>query len=220
MATKRQPLSPARIVASAITLADASGLDAVSMRTLADGLGVVPMAIYKHVANKDALVSAMVDDVIAQMRMPDRPGEDWKADARALLMAARAVQHRHPWAWAAIETRGAPTPAALDHMEAMIATLRRGLDAPLAHQVMHALGSRLWGFSQEVFSSPPPADPAVAAAAAAMLAQRWPHVLESAMSARHDPSGVVGPGCDDEAEFEFAIDLILDGAERLQSASA
>ena len=207
-------LSRARVVAEAIALADADGLDAVSMRSLSERLGVVPMALYKHVRNKDELVTEMVDEVVREIA-PSRTSGQWKADARALLAAARAIQHSHPWAWAAIATRGSPTPAALDHMEAMIATLRGGLSAPLAHQVMHALGSRLWGFSQEVFSSAPPSDPDVAAAAAAMLAQHWPFVLESAMSATHGPDGIVGPGCDDEAEFFFAVDLILDGAERL-----
>jgi len=206
------------VVASAIELADAEGIDAVSMRTLAAGLGVVPMALYKHVSNKDELVGAMVARVIGEIAAP-APSGAWRADARALLEAARATQHRHPWAWSAIESQGAPTTAALDHMEAMISRLRQGLTAPLAHQVMHALGSRLWGFSQEVFSSPPPSDPQVAAAAAAMLAERWPFVLESAISASHGPDGIVGPGCDDEAEFIFAIDLILDGAERLAAES-
>ncbi|MCR6711526.1 MAG: TetR/AcrR family transcriptional regulator [Demequina sp.] len=210
-------LSRSRVIGEAVSLADAVGLDAVSMRALSERLGVVPMALYKHVRNKDELLDEMVDAVVREIAPPPATGQ-WKADARALLVAARATQHRHPWAWDAIETRGGPTPAALDHMEAMISTLRGGLSAPLTHQVMHALGSRLWGFSQEVFSSPPPSDPESAAAAAAMLAQRWPFVLESAMSARHGPEGIVGPGCDDEAEYLFAVDLILDGAERLAAA--
>jgi AcrR family transcriptional regulator len=209
-------LSRARVIAEAVALADERGLDAVSMRTLSERLNVVPMALYKHVRNKDELVTEMVDAVIREITPPARTGA-WKQDARALLLAARATQHVHPWAWAAIETRGAPSPAALDHMESMITTLRGGLDAPLTHQVMHSLGSRLWGFSQEVFSSAPPSDPEVAAAAAAMLAQRWPFVLESAMSATHGPDGIVGPGCDDDSEYLFAIDLILDGAERLSA---
>lgn len=207
-------LNRSRVVADAIALADESGLDAVSMRALAERLGVVPMALYKHVRNKDELVALMVDTVIGEISAPAASGA-WRPDARALLSAARAAQHRHPWVWSAIEAQGSPTPAALDHMEAMIARLRQGLDAPLTHQVMHALGSRLWGFSQEVFSSPPPSDPQAAASAAAALAARWPFVLESAMSATHSPDGIVGPGCDDEAEFLFAVDLILDGAARL-----
>ena len=207
-------LTRARVVAEAVALADESGLEAVSMRSLAERLGVVPMALYKHVRNKDELVDAMVDAMITDIGSP-RPTGNWRADASALLAAARAAQRRHPWGWAAIESRGAPTPVALDHMEAMISRLRSGLDASLTHQVMHALGSRLWGFSQEVFSSPPPGDPQIAAAAAAMLAQRWPFVLESAMSASHGPEGIVGPGCDDDAEYFFAVDLILDGAQRL-----
>jgi AcrR family transcriptional regulator len=216
MPDERARLTVDRIVAEALAVADADGLDALSMRPLAERLGVVPMALYKHVSNKDALLTLMVDAVIREIGVPAASGQ-WKADARALLLAARAVQHRHPWAWAAIETRPSPTPAALDHMNAMIAALRLGLNPLLAHHVMHALGSRVWGFSQEVFSGPPPSDPDAARAAAEMLAARWPHVLESAMSASHDASGIVGPGCDDEAEYLFAIDLVLDGAERLAS---
>jgi AcrR family transcriptional regulator len=213
----RTPLSRERVVAEAITLADHDGFDGLSMRTLAERLGVVPMALYKHVRNKDELLDAMVDAAILEITPRVDPRAPWKAVARDRILAARAVMLRHPWAWFAIETREAPSPIALDHMEAMIATLRGGgLSVDLTHHVMHALGSRLWGFSQEVYASPPPPTTADArAAAAALLAERWPYVLESAASARHKKGSIVGPGCDDAAEFEFGLDLILDGAERL-----
>lgn len=212
----RPRLTRARAVAEAIALADEAGLEALSMRSLAERLGVVPMALYKHVRNKEDLLDAMTDAVIVEIEHPTEEGGDWKGRARALVLAARRVMLRHRWAWEAIETRTMPSPAALDHMEAMLRVLRDGgLSVDLAHHLMHALGSRLWGFSQEVFASPtPPDDPEAVAEAAAMLAQRWPTVLESAASARHDDGTTVGPGCDDEVEFEFALDLILDGAER------
>ncbi|WNM28165.1 TetR family transcriptional regulator [Demequina capsici] len=215
----RSPLSRVRVIAEALTLADQAGLDGLSMRALAERLGVVPMALYKHVSNKEELLDALVDAVIAEVA-PGTVDGGWKAQAREQLLAARRTMLRHPWAWRAIETREAPSPAALDRMEVMIATLRAGgLSAPLVHHVMHALGSRLWGFSQEVFATgPQPTDPGIAAQAMEMMAARWPRVLESAMSTLHQQGSAVGPGCDDETEYLFAIDLILDGAERLHDA--
>lgn len=216
----RAALSQQRIVTRAIELADLDGLDAVSMRTLGEALGVVPMALYKHVSNKDQLLDLMVDVLVAEMRLEQPASASWKAIARERLLYARSAMERHPWAWRAIETRETPSPVVLDHMETMIVTLRSGgLSAHLVHHVMHTLGSRLWGFAQEVFaSSPPPTDPAQLASATAFMAQRWPHVLEVAGASSHDPGTVVGGGCDDAAEFAFAIDVILDGAEALHNS--
>lgn len=214
----RTPLNRARVVAEALAAADEAGLESLSMRSLADRLGVVPMALYKHVSNKEELLDAMVDAVIREIQ-PRDVADDWKEAAREQVMAARRTMLQHPWAWRAIETREAPSPAALDRMEAMIGTLRSGgLSAPLVHHVMHTLGSRLWGFSQEVFATgPQPTDPQAAQEAMEMMAARWPSVLESAMSTLHQQDTAVGPGCDDETEFTFALDLILDAAERLHT---
>ncbi len=216
----REPLTQQRVVERAIEIADSDGLDAVSMRALGDALGVVPMALYKHVANKDQLLDLMVDVIVLEMRLEHPSSAAWKPAARERLLYARTAMENHPWAWRAIETREAPSPVALDHIEAMIATLRSGgLSPRLVHHVMHTLGSRLWGFAQEVFASaPPPTDPAQLEAAMAFMAQRWPHVLEVAAASSHDPNTVVGGGCDDAAEFAFAIDVILDGAEALHHA--
>jgi AcrR family transcriptional regulator len=222
----RAPLNRTRVREAAIALADEIGYDALSMRLLADRLGVVPMALYKHVRNRDELVDGMVDELLGRIgaAVPERDGladaARWGDRVRARILAARAVMQRHGWAWRAIETRAAPSPAALDHQEALLRDLRAGgLSVGLSHHVMHALGSRIWGFSQEVYpSAPPPEDPALRAEAAALLAQRWPTILESALYAVHDVGTVVGPGCDDETEFRFALDLLLDGAERLRAA--
>jgi len=87
----------------------------------------------------------------------------------------------------------------------------------LTHQVMHTLGSRVWGFTQELFPSPPPpADPQAQAAMAQAMAVRYPQIVQIAMAGAHDRGTIVGPGCDDQYEFEFALDLLLDGFERLQ----
>jgi AcrR family transcriptional regulator len=219
-------LNRARILAAAVELADEVGYDALSMRLLADRLGVVPMALYKHVRNRDELVDDMVDVLLGEIGTSAAAGDavpasaHWKARARDRILAARGIVRRHPWAWRAIETRASPGPAALDHQEALIRILRDGgLSVALTHHVMHALGSRIWGFTQDVFdAAPPPSDPALRAQAIAMMSARWPAILESASYAAHDTDSIVGPGCDDEAEFAFALDLLLDGAERLDAA--
>ena len=91
-----------------------------------------------------------------------------------------------------------------------------GFSVDLTHHVMHALGTRMWGFTQEVFPTPaPPADPAARAAMFAGFAARYPHIIEMATASAHDEESAVGRGCDDQFEFEFALDLLLDGFDRL-----
>lgn len=223
----RAPLNRATVLQAALDLADLAGLPEVSMRSLARELGVVPMALYKHVANKDELLGGMVDAVIAQI--PPAPTDtDWHTATRERILGARRVMLAHPWASQVLASRTQPSPAAFGYLDSVIATFTAGgFPAALTHQVMHTLGSRVWGFNLEVFPSPPAApapapdeepDPVTLAAQAEMfrqLATAYPHVAQIAMAARHDPSGIVGPGCDDQAEFEFGLDLLLDGFGRL-----
>lgn len=144
----RATLNRARVVAAAIALADAEGLEAVSMRALAEQLGVVPMALYKHVADKEDLLNGMVNALIAEMpEAPALPPGKWQEALRQTLLGARAVITAHPWARRAIETRTVRTPTVLDHMERVTQIfLRAGFSADLAHHVMHLLGNRIWGF--------------------------------------------------------------------------
>ncbi|MEZ5096070.1 MAG: TetR/AcrR family transcriptional regulator [Nocardioides sp.] len=214
----REPLSRPVVVAAAVALADAEGLDAVSMRRLAERLGVVPMALYKHVADKDDLVDAMVDQLIAELDPPPPPsGRDgWLAAVRGTIRSARAAVLRHPWARRAIETRTRRTPAVLGHMETLTQLfLAGGLSPDLTHHAMHLLGNRIWGFSPELFNAPvgptsarsrrtPPPDPA-----------HYPGILAIAADAtarRPDATG-----CDEDFEFDFALDVILTGVARLHA---
>ena len=215
---RRAPLSRDAVLAAAVALADASGLEAVSMRNLAQSLGVVPMALYKHVANKDELVDGMVDVVVLEIEPP--PSDTgWRDAVRARILSARRALQRHPWAPRAIETRTGATPVVLDHMNALAGDfLVGGFTADLTHHAMHALGSRMWGFTQEVFPTPTtPADPQEAAAMFAAVSGRYPHIVTIATASDHDPASAVGPGtgCDDQFEFEFVLDVLLDGLGRL-----
>lgn len=211
----RVPLSRAQVLEAAVALADTEGLDAVSMRSLSTRLGVVPMALYKHVADKEDLLSGMIDSVVASYPQPssDLSGT---AAVRARVLSARSSVSRHPWLRRSIEQATRPTPVVLAHMDAVAGDLAAvGMSYDLIHYAMHALGHRIWGFSSEAFSgqgTPQASDPALAAA----MAQRYPNVAAVAMdSASRNPEGA----CDEQYEFEFTLDLLLNAIERLHESA-
>jgi AcrR family transcriptional regulator len=212
---RRETVSRGRVVAAAIARADADGLDSLNMRGLSQELGVVPMALYKHVANKEDLLDGMIELVVGEIEPTPQTG-DWKQDVRTRILAARRSLGRHSWSRAVLESRSAMTPAMLAYLNALTGLfLDGGLTADLTHHVMHALGNRMWGFSQELFAATPSSDPSFASQRDA-LPMHFPHLAAIARAAAHpDGAAMSGPGCDDQAEFEFALDLLLDGVEVL-----
>ena len=219
-AQPRVPLSKDRILAAAVALADEGGVDALSMRKIGQSLGVVPMALYKHVHNKDELLDGMVDAIVGEIDPPTRD-TDWKTTIRRRILSARGVLLRHPWASRVIESRirarTDPTPAVMAYMDSMIGIFRAGgFSTDLTHHALHAMGGRLLGFSQELFEDKPGAAPEPDVPPPSELAERYPHITELMTAISHDTGSVVGPGCDDQFEFEFALDLLLDGLERLR----
>jgi AcrR family transcriptional regulator len=215
----RAPLSKQRVLRVAVALADRGGVEAISMRRLAQELGVVPMALYKHVANKDELLDGMVDVVVGEIEPPP-DGADWKAAIRHRVLSARRALLRHRWASRVIESRTDPTPSVLAYMDSMIGTFRAGgFSVDLTHHAMHAMGSRLLGFTQELFDDTAGDAAAPQAFTPAEAAERYPHISEMVAAITHDQDSVIGVGCDDQFEFEFALDLMLDGLERLRDAT-
>jgi AcrR family transcriptional regulator len=215
-ARARVPLSRERVLRAAVALADAGGVESLSMRKLAQQLGVVPMALYRHVANKDELLDHMVDVIVGEIDPPPA-GAGWKAAIRQRVLSARRALLRHPWASQVIESRANPTPAVLAYMDSMIGAFRAGgFSIDLTHHAMHAMGSRLLGFSQELFDDTTNVAPEHQAAMLRELAGSYPNITELVSAITHDEASVVGPGCDDQFEFEFALDLLLDGLERLR----
>jgi len=203
-------LSREGIVAAAIELADRDGLAALSMRRLAQHLGVDAMSIYYHVRDKDTLLAAMADAVVAQIGYEPIKADKWDQQLRALIMAARQTMLSHPWAARVLEGRDQPTPAVLTHLERVLAIMRAGgCSVDLGHHAIHLLGSRILGFSQDLFDDDPDTSPPPEALAA--WAETMPHIVELATAVTHD--GALG-GCDDDGEFAFALDLLLDGLER------
>ena len=215
----RPALTRERILNAAVMLADEAGLAAVSMRRVGQDLGVEAMSLYNHVANKDDLLTGMVDVVVAEIERPRIAG-DWRQAVRAQARAARVVLARHPWAPPVIETRSELTPTLLGYMDGVLGILLEGGFTPeLAHHALHALGSRLLGFSQELFD-----DSAGGAASPESGASMWrtlqdyPHLARMLGAIEHRDHRGIGSGCDDDAEFLFALDLLLDGLERLRVA--
>ncbi|WP_179813465.1 TetR/AcrR family transcriptional regulator [Allostreptomyces psammosilenae] len=218
----RAPLSRERVLATAVALADEGGVDALSMRRIAQALGVVPMALYKHVSNKNELLDGMIDALVGEID-PPATDTDWKTAIRRRVLSARRMLLRHPWAPGVIESRikarATPTPAVLEYLDSMVGIFRAGgFPVDLVHHAMHVMGSRLLGFSQELFEDSPGGEPDPDALPPEEMAARYPHLTELAMAVAHDPDSVVGSGCDDQFEFEFALDLTLDGLERLRGA--
>ena len=215
-APPRAPLSRERVLGAAVALADEHGVEAISMRRIAQELGVVPMALYNHVANKDELLDGMVDVVVGEID-PPATGAGWRTAIRRRVLSARGALLRHPWASRVIESRTDPTPLVLAYMDSMIGMFRAGgFSIDLTHHAMHAMGSRLLGFSQELFDDTAEVGPGMDAELLRELAGRYPHITELVTAIAHDQASVVGQGCDDQFEFEFALDLLLAGLERLR----
>jgi len=220
---RRAPLTRARLLDTAVLRADAEGVEALSMRRLAHELGVVPMALYKHVSNKDELLDAMVDAVMAEVndavsRLDVRP-QAWKPALRRRILVARGVFLRHPWAPALIVARSATTPAVLRYFDSLIGLLRgSGFSVDLTHHALHALGSRALGFTQELYNDSGDIDAEATANIEAMAAQ-YPHITAMVADIVHDADTTLG-WCDDQVEFEFSLDLMLNGLQTLRARSA
>ena len=213
-AERRETLTRQRVLEAAVELADRHGLESVSMRRLGQELGIEAMSLYTHVRSKDDLLDGMVEVVMSQVPAAGSRG-DWKPALRQAILDARGVLLRHPWTTDVIETRLAPGPAMLRQFDTVMGILRGGgFSLDLTHHAIHMLGSRLLGFTRELFDDSPDLDPETAKAMAQQLGAMYPHVAEMALGATHD--GGLG-GCDTTFEFDLALDVILDGLERLRS---
>jgi AcrR family transcriptional regulator len=215
----RVRLNRERVLRAAVDLADRGRIESVSMRILADVLGVVPMALYKHVANKDELLEGMVDMILSEIESPDS-GVGWAEAVRQRILAARRTLLVHPWARQVIESCTTRTPAVLTYMDALAgAFITGGFSADLTHHVMHTLGNRMWGFSPELFNPSPTGDPLVVDTETrdAMLreiATVYPNIALITRETLGNPARTTD-GCDEQFEFEFALDLLLDAFDRL-----
>jgi AcrR family transcriptional regulator len=227
----RAALSKDRVFRAAVEVADEAGISSLTMRALAQRLEVEAMSLYHHVADKNEILDGMVDVVldeinvrVAEIGPVGGDGWNWKTAVRDRILAAREVLLRHPWAPGVLESRTAMSATVMRYYDSLVGLLRQGgLSVSLVHHAMHALGSRALGFSQELFDPEDNGDagPDVAAIMDGRLADQFPYITEIALieSANHDEGSTLG-WCDDQVEFEFGLDLLLDGLERLQAAAA
>jgi AcrR family transcriptional regulator len=209
----RKPLSSARLLQAAVARADEAGLEAFSMRQLARELGVVPMALYKHVANKEELLDGMVDIVFSEIELPS--GDlDWRSAMRRRAISTREALKRHTWAIGMMESRH-PGPANLRNHDAVMGCLRKaGFSFEMAIHAYSAQDAYIYGFALQekdlAFETPDSAGEAAQRRAETIGAlDDYPHLAEIAKK-------LLVTGYDNDVEFAWGLDLILDGLDRLR----
>jgi AcrR family transcriptional regulator len=226
-ATQRPPLNRDRVLEAAVALAARDGIESVSMRKLAEHLGVGAMSLYHYVPNKDDLLDGMVDLVFGEIELPS-PGADWKAALRRRGLATREVLNRHRWAVGLMESRTTPGPASWALHDAVLGCLREGgFSIELTIQAYSVMDAYIYGFALQEKSLPFDDAEGGAAVAQEQVRQFAEQAQEqqSAALAEEFPylAGVVAGhvaevGYDFAVAFEYGLDLILDALEQRRDA--
>jgi AcrR family transcriptional regulator len=207
-AAARTPLSRELVIRTAVAVADAKGPAALTMRAIAEPLGVETMSLYHHVAGREEILDGMVDAVFGEIELPPRDTH-WRRAMRHRADSARAVLRRHPWAVALLDSRTRPGPATLRHHDAVLGALRAGgFSVPMAAHAVSLIDSYLYGFVLQEVSLPFTGAAQEKEVADGILrelpADACPHLAE--LIAEH----ALGPGYDYAEEFTFGLALILD----------
>ena len=208
-----RPLTREAVLRAAIALADDGGIDALSMRRLAHETGVEAMSLYHHVRDKDDLLDGMVDLVVSEIALPS--GSTWKAALRKTAISARTVFAKHAWAPGVMQARSTG-PARLAYMEALLRTLREaGLSPEVTDHAYHAIESHIIGFTLWTASfkfSDRDLSKLATEFVQRLSAGEFPRLVEHVEQHKKPRR----PGSD----FEFGLDLILDGLEKYRRARA
>lgn len=207
---ERPPLSRERVLRGAVAVADAGGIGALTMRSLARELGVKPMSLYYYVAGKAEILDGIVDLVFSEIDLPS-PGGDWRSQMRRRADSARRTLRRHPWAIGLMESRANPGPATLRHHESTLATLRRaGFSVGMTAHAYALLDSYIYGFALQEAALPfnPQTATEATEAITEQFAGEYPYLVE--MATKH----ILRPGYDFGDEFEIGLTVILDALTR------
>ena len=220
----REPLSRERVLGAAVALADKDGIAALTMRRLGAELGVEAMSLYYHLPGKDGLLDGLVESVLGEVTVAiddiESGSTDWRGRLRQWFLAARTVMLRHPWAPAVIGTRRHIPAGLYQYYERILATLiGAGFSHRIAHRALHSFGSMPLGFVQELFApAPGDAQDGPSEAELSALAEALPHMAAMIAAELHDTSDTMLGWCDSQVEFEFTLDLLLDGLEQFRGA--
>jgi AcrR family transcriptional regulator len=199
------------VLRGAVAVADAGGLGSLTIRSLAQELGVKPMSVYYYVANKDEILDGIVDLVFGEIDLPSIGG-DWRTEMHRRAVSARRVLRRHPWAIALLQSRTNPGPATLRHHDAVIGSLRvGGFSVELTAHAYALIDSYVFGFALSEAALPINGPETVAEVAGSMMptdSGTYPHLVE--FTTEH----ILRPGYDFGGEFEFGLGLVLDALAR------
>jgi AcrR family transcriptional regulator len=214
-AAPRTPLSKERVLRAAIELADADGIEALSMRRLAKKLGVEAMSLYNHVANKDEILAGIIDAVASEIELPSDQA-DWKTAMRRSAISARDVLVGHRWATSLWMSRRSGGPARLRYGDWMLTTLREaGFSKDLTYHAFHILEAYILGFTYQQLNFPYRGEE-LAGLATSFLEQlpagEYPYFVEHVLQHLEPHEG-------DEGGYGFGLDLILDGLERARDTA-
>lgn len=212
----RVRLNRERVLRTAIQLADAGGIERLTMRKLGEDLGVEAMSLYNHVSNKEDLLNGMIDAVLGEIELPSH-SDDWKTAIRKRSVSLRDMLSRHPWANGLMDSGTNPGPATLRHHNRVLGTFRNGgFSLAMTAHAFAALDSFIYGFAKQEKGLPFDSGEQAAAMAQIMLAnlpvEEYPYLFE--LMAQH----VLQPGYDYANEFTFGLDLVLDGLERARDS--
>jgi AcrR family transcriptional regulator len=213
----RIPLSRERVLSVAVGIADTGGIGSLTIRSLAKELGVQPMSVYHHVANKDEILDGIVDLVFGEIALPTAGG-DWRGELERRSRSARQVLRVHSWAIALMESRRSPGPANLTHHDAVLGALRAGgFSLELTAHAYAVLDAFVYGFALQEASLPFEGADSAADVAGPMMEAfaegQYPHLVEFATE------HALQPGYDFGDEFEFGLALVLDGLSGLLTGS-
>ncbi|MFZ2033228.1 MAG: TetR/AcrR family transcriptional regulator [Candidatus Dormiibacterota bacterium] len=203
-----------RVLRAALDLADEGGIESLTMRRLGQALQVEAMSLYNHIAGKDDILDGIVDLVFSEITVPSDIA-DWKTAMRLRAISSRDVLTRHPWATSLMQSRTKPGPSTLRHHDAVIGSLRKaGFTIDMAAHAFSVMDGYIYGFALQQVNLPSHTPEESAALADSILrelpADHYPYLAE--MIVEH----ALKPGYDYAEEFEFGIDLILDGLEGLR----
>ena len=225
----RAPLSKELVLSTAVALAAREGIEALSMRKLADELGAGAMSLYHYVPNKEELLDGMVDIVFSEIELPSTD-IDWRVAMRRRAISTRETLNRHRWAVGLMESRATPGLASMRLHDAVLGCLREGrFSIEMAIQAYSVLDAYIYGFALQEKSLPFESAEGAAAVAEeqsrefaelaeerqmAALADEFPYLAE--VVAGH----VAKVGYDFKAAFEYGLDLILNALEQRRIASS